>query len=695
MDQEFHEKYSDLEPLLEYFLKRFEINAPSYPLSYTLDSNASYGVQVLKSLMGATVRTNLYVSDAKVLTIDIHHDLHQILEVQCIPGMRELYVFHPEVEGVHLRASSVARGGIRLSDREDYRKEAFDLLQTQRLKNAVVVPDGAKGVLRVKAGLSLELGYRRFVQGLLDVIDNLDANHNIIPAPGVRALDGADSYLVAAPDKGTASYGDIANEIALKCGFWLRDAFASGGSTGYDHKRLGITSKGVWVSVESHLRQLGRTLSPENLVSMVGVGDMSGDLFGNGLLYSKNVKLLAAFDHRHIFLDPDPDPERSYQERCRLFHMPYSSWMDYDPSVLSQGGQVISRAASRVTLSPQLQKIFQFSQNEISPEKLISALFKMKCDVLWLAGIGTYIVAGDETEESIGDKGNKALRVLGNELGASIVAEGANLGCTQKGRIAFAQKGGIINTDAIDNVAGVLCSDHEVNFKILFQSIPVDETTRNKILQEVTSEMVRNVLNQSYWQNISLGMLQRSGRFPYVTRPELATRFLEAKKNLKILFNNINFQDSCWDGYLMAYFPRLIQEKFSSYILTHLLRQDLLCTILSNEIMDLLPTVCLEKVTDLVSVLNIYHAFELSRVRKCIENSKENINQIHDSFVLTENLCRTLYAQCPKGDVQSYLKLRSELEDNFASPVQALWRAFNSHCNFIFKNNLDAVEAHV
>ena len=695
MDQGFHECHKDLEPLLDYFLKRFEINASSYPVSYPLSAKAPYVIQVLRDLIEATVRTNIYVPDAEVLTIDIHHDLHRISEIQCIPGMRELYVFHPEVEGVHLRASPVARGGIRLSDREDYRKEAFDLLQTQRLKNAVVVPDGAKGVLRVKAGVSVELGYRRFIQGLLDVIDNLDAQHKTIAAPGVRALDGADSYLVAAPDKGTASYGDIANEIALNSGFWLGDAFASGGSTGYDHKRIGITSKGVWVSVESHLRQLGHTLSIEHPVSMVGVGDMTGDVFGNGLLYSKNVKLLAAFDHRHIFLDPDPDPERSYQERCRLFHLPQSSWMHYDPSVLSQGGQIIARNASRVTLSLELQKILQWPHNEAIPETLIPALFKMKCDILWLAGIGTYIVGSDEADESIGDKSNKALRVLGSEVGASIIAEGANLGCTQKGRIAFAQAGGMINTDAIDNVAGVLCSDYEVNFKILFQSIPVDDGTRNAMLQEMTSEMVHNVLNQNYWQNISLSVLQRLGIYAYFTRPELAIRFLEAKKNLKILLNNIDFQDTCWDGYLTAYFPRLIQEKFSSYVLNHLLRKDLLCTILSNEIMDLLPSLWLEEGINPISVLHIYHVFELSRVRKLIENSKEDINQIHDYFILTEKLFREIYAQYPTGDVQNYRNFRSQLEDNSSSPLTTLWNTFNTQCTFIFKNNLDEVEVHV
>ncbi|PPE03936.1 NAD-glutamate dehydrogenase domain-containing protein [Holospora curviuscula] len=690
--EEFHVHHKILEPLLDYFIQRFDIKTSS-PVSYSLSTEAPYIVRVLKALIDATVRTNLYVPDAVALTIDIHHDLHEISEIQRIPGMRELYVFHPEVEGVHLRASPISRGGIRLSEREDYRKEAFDLLQTQRLKNAVVVPDGAKAVLRVRHGVRPEQGYRRFVQGLLTVMDNLDDYHKPIAAPGVRALDEPDYYLVAAPDKGTSSYADIANNIALTSGFWLKDAFASGGSTGYDHKKLGITSKGVWVSVECHLRQLGRTVTPDHPISVVGVGDMSGDVFGNGLLYSKNVKLLAAFDHRHIFLDPDPDPEQSYQERCRLFHLSSSSWMDYDLKVLSLGGQIISRNLSQVPLSPLLRTMLQLPHTVTTPEALISALFKIKCDVLWLAGIGTYIVDVDE-EESIGDKSNASLRVFGQEVGATIIAEGANLGCTQKGRRAFAKAGGIINTDAIDNCAGVMCSDQEVNFKILFQSISVDEVTRNSMMQEMTEEMIRKVLNQNYWQNISLYALQRSEKYSDLTRPELAVYFLEAKKNLKILLNHVDFKSSCWNPYLMEYFPRLIQEKFSSYALNHVLRQDLLCTILTNQLVDVFPNLWIERKINAFSALNIYHAFELFRVRQQIENCKDNVVQTHHFFTLVEEVFRAIYTQYPQGDLKDYLRFRVQLEES-SSPLSVIWNNFIQHCQLVFKNNFEAVEIHV
>ncbi|GAJ46396.1 NAD-specific glutamate dehydrogenase [Holospora elegans E1] len=689
IDDGFREGHKDLDFLLSYFIQRFDLNQSSCSDSFILSEKAPYILRVLKSLIDATVRTNLYVPEAKVFTIKIHHDLHNVTEIYRTPGMIELFVFHPDVEGVHLRSSLVSRGGIRLSDREDYRKEAFDLLQTQRLKNAVVVPDGAKAVLRIKENTSSEQGYRLFIQGLLDVMDNLDDQHKPVPAQKVRALDGVDSYLVAAPDKGTASYSGIANEIALRSGFWLKDAFASGGKTGYDHKKLGITSKGTWVSVETHLNHLKRDMEKGEPISIVGVGDMSGDVFGNGLLYSQNIKLLAAFDHRHIFLDPNPDPERSYRERCRLFHLPKSSWMDYDVSVLSPEGKIVPRNSAPVALSPALKKMLTLSCDFITPQDLILALFKIKCDVLWLAGIGTYVI-GDQ-EKIIGDEGNTLLRIPGNKVGAKIIAEGANLGCTQKGRIAFAQAGGIVNIDAIDNCAGVLCSDHEVNFKILFQSIPIDEENRNDILQEVTPEMARDVLNQNYWQNISLYRLQE--KHPHLTRSELAVNFLEAKKNLKTHLNKVNFQETHWDSYLLAYFPSLIQEKFFSYILRHVLRQDLLCTILSNHLIDVLPTFWIGRSTDPLQALNLYHVFELSRVRQMVENFRNDTKKVHDYLTLIEEVFGKLCENCFKESLKQYQDFRDELEHS-SGDLSSLWKNFNSQCQFIFKDNLTEVEAH-
>ncbi|ETZ06699.1 NAD-specific glutamate dehydrogenase [Holospora obtusa F1] len=682
MKDEFCKHSKELEQLLDYFLYRFSLCSDSSTFSLNLSTENFYYLNVLKALIDATVRTNLYVSDAKVFTIDIHHDLHNIPEVQRIPGMRELYVFHPHIEGVHLRASAVSRGGIRLSDREDYRKEAFDLLKTQRLKNAVVVPDGAKGVFYVKDSLLPEDGYRLFIQGLLSVMDNRDCQHAPVSAPKVRAWDESDSYLVVAPDKGTASYSGIANEIALKAEFWLKDAFASGGKTGYDHKKLGITSKGVWVSVETHMKHLGKNL--DHPISLIGVGDMSGDVFGNGLLYSKNIKLLAAFDHRHIFLDPNPNLDQSYQERCRLFHLPSSSWMDYNKNILSFGGQIVSRSAPCVELSDEIQKMLNLECAVIKPEELIPFIFKMKCDVLWMAGIGTYIVGSHETFS--GDEKNAHLRVSGTEIGATIIAEGANLGCTQMGRVDFEKSGGIVNIDAIDNCAGVLCSDHEVNFKILFQNIPIPEEARNHMLQAMSSEMVSKVLNQTYWQNISL--YRAKTKFHNLTRPELAVKFLETKKNLKAQLSKINFQESFWDSYLLEYFPELVQKEFSSYILKHVLRQDILCTIFSNQLVDVLPEVWMKNERNPFHGLSLYHAFELFRIRKAVENSKDDIEKIEYYFDLTQKVFDQLYDQCPKGNVETYKSFRIELEKTSSGPLYDLWKIFSTEFRVIFKNNL-------
>lgn len=667
--------------LLSYFCRRFDVSHHEYPVTLELPSDSAPILHVLKNLIQATVRTNLYVSKASALTLDIHHDLHTIPEIDAIPGLREFYVFHPEFKGVHLRAAPVARGGIRISDREDYRKEAFDLLNTQRLKNVVVVPDGAKGVVFPQRGYPPEQAYRCFIASLLEVMDNLDHQHQIIPASCVRALDGADTYLVAAPDKGTASYAGIANEVALHAGFWLDDAFASAGVTGYDHKQIGITSKGVWISVATHLAYLGRQVSKEAPLSMVGVGDMSGDVFGNGLLHMPCIQLRAAFDHRHIFLDPNPDIDVSYQERHRLFQLTHSSWADYDASCLSKGAQIISRTATRVRLTPEVQAMLDLSSDcAASADDLIPALLTMPCDVLWFGGIGTYVKGKDESDVSIGDQRNSHIRVCGSDIHAKIIAEGANLACTQQGRIAFAKKGGVMNTDALDNCAGVMCSDHEVNFKILFQATSIAPHARNDLLHSMTGEMVDHVLAENYWQNISLYYVQRSGKIDNLTRPELVVRFLEGKKNLKIHLAQETFADAVWEKALNAYFPSRLYAKYPRAISTHFLRKDILCTVLSNHLIDTLPHIFLqyperiEQSEWALSLLYIYRVFEFDQPRLWIGNAP--FHEQTDRFSEVEACFSALHAYYPEGDITHYQELRAELESNPQSQLGQMWHQF-------------------
>ncbi|MGH7030426.1 MAG: NAD-glutamate dehydrogenase, partial [Stellaceae bacterium] len=391
----------------------------------------------------------------------------------------EIYVYSPRMEGVHMRAGKVARGGIRWSDRkEDFRSEVLGLMKAQTVKNAVIVPVGSKGGFVVKQppatrdqfGTEAVECYKILIRGLLDLTDNIAPErgdgHRIAPPPDVVRHDGDDPYLVVAADKGTATFSDYANAIAEEYGFWLGDAFASGGSAGYDHKAMGITARGAWELVKRHFRELGRNLETSDL-TVVGVGDMSGDVFGNGMLMSRRLRLLAAFDHRHVFVDPDPEPERSYAERERLFRLPRSSWADYDPALIAEGGGVFERGAKSIAVSPQMKRLFAIETDHLTPAELIRKMLAAPVDLLWFGGIGTYVKAPRETHAEVGDRANDALRISADEIRAKVVGEGANLGVTQRGRVAYALAGGRIDTDAIDNSAGVDTSDHEVNLKIL------------------------------------------------------------------------------------------------------------------------------------------------------------------------------------------------------------------------------------
>ncbi len=447
-------------------------------------------------------------------------------KIAALPAPRprfEIFVYAPRFEGVHLRGGKVARGGVRWSDRrEDFRTEILGLMKAQMVKNALIVPVGSKGGFVLKRppadggreALAQEgiACYRMFLSGLLDLTDNI-VGGDVVPPDRVVRFDDDDPYLVVAADKGTATFSDIANEVSAAYNFWLGDAFASGGSQGYDHKQMGITAGGAWESVKRHFRALERDIQQTDF-TVAGIGDMSGDVFGNGMLLSRHIKLVAAFNHLHVFLDPEPDAERSFAERKRLFELPRSSWTDYDQSLISRGGGVYSRTAKSIEISPQVRGVLGIDESELAPNDLIRAILRAPVDLLWNGGIGTYVKASSESHADAGDKANDALRVDGRELRCSVVGEGGNLGFTQCGRIEYALGGGRINTDAIDNVAGVNCSDHEVNIKILLGSLIADgEMTRherNELLAEMTEAVGDQVLYGSYTQTqaMSIGLAQ-------------------------------------------------------------------------------------------------------------------------------------------------------------------------------------------
>ncbi|TQM14666.1 NAD-glutamate dehydrogenase [Pseudonocardia kunmingensis] len=562
-----------------------------------------------------------------------------------VPGMPaprpkfEIFVYSPRVEGVHLRFGAVARGGLRWSDRpQDYRTEILGLVKAQAVKNAVIVPVGAKGgfvVRRDAAGPEeVEFCYRTFISGLLDVTDNLvvaaDGSTETVPPPDVVRHDGDDSYLVVAADKGTAKFSDTANDVAASYGFWLGDAFASGGSVGYDHKAMGITAKGAWESVKRHFRELGVDTQSEEF-TVVGVGDMSGDVFGNGMLLSRHIRLLAAFDHRHVFVDPDPDVAASYAERERLFALPRSSWDDYDRSVISEGGGVWPRTAKTVPIGPQIRAALGLADEvqELSPPELIAAILRAPADLLWNGGIGTYVKASEETHADAGDKANDAVRADASQLRVKVVGEGGNLGLTARGRIEFARRGGKINTDAIDNSAGVDCSDHEVNIKILLDRLvaagELERDARNAVLLEMTDEVGALVLADNRDQNAVLGIARahapamvsvharltadleaRRGLDRRIevlpdadgfaaleaasaglTSPELATLLAHTKLDLTAQVLATDLPDvAAFAGRLPEYFPQEVRERFAGAVRQHPLRREIVTTLLVNEMVD-------------------------------------------------------------------------------------------------------------
>ncbi|TDJ35352.1 MAG: NAD-glutamate dehydrogenase, partial [Gammaproteobacteria bacterium] len=483
--------------------------------------------RILRSFIGvikAALRTNYYqvTADGEPKpAIAFKLDSSKVPELPEPRPMFEIFVYAPHMEGVHLRGGEVARGGLRWSDRrEDFRTEVLGLMKAQMVKNTVIVPVGAKGgfVLKRAPDTSdrdavLAEGvrcYRHFVSSLLDITDNI-VDGDIVPPPDVVRYDGDDPYLVVAADKGTATFSDIANDVAESYQFWLGDAFASGGSVGYDHKKMGITARGAWESVKRHFREMGRDIQRESF-DVVGIGDMSGDVFGNGMLLSDHIRLKAAFNHLHIFIDPDPDPAASYAERDRLFELPRSGWADYDAKLISKGGGVWSRQEKSIPLSPELRDWLGVAEERLAPNELIRALLKAPADLLWNGGIGTYVKARSESQSDAGDRSNDGVRVNGRDLRCLVVGEGGNLGFTQRGRIEYALNGGRLNTDFIDNSAGVNCSDHEVNIKILLNDAVragrLMQKSRPRLMASMTDEVAGLVLRSNYLQTQAISMME-------------------------------------------------------------------------------------------------------------------------------------------------------------------------------------------
>jgi glutamate dehydrogenase len=595
----------------------------------------------LAALIRATQRTNFYQTDPDgwpkpAIAIKIASgELEELPEPK---PFREIYVWSPRVEGVHMRFGPVARGGIRWSDRrDDFRTEVLGLVKAQLVKNAVIVPVGAKGGFFPKQtpkggerdAVQAEgvAAYRLFIASLLDVTDNIVEGVAVTPRQ-VVAWDGEDPYLVVAADKGTASFSDIANEISEARGFWLADAFASGGSAGYDHKGMGITARGAWVAVRRHFREMGKNIQAEAF-SVVGVGDMSGDVFGNGMLLSKQIRLLAAFDHRDVFVDPDPqDLEAAWAERKRLFELPRSSWRDYDPKLISKGGGVFSRTLKSIPLTPEIKALTGLRAATATPSELIHALLAAPCELLWFGGIGTYVKAAHETDFQVGDKANDGVRVLADEVRAAVIGEGANLAVTQAGRVALARRGVRLNADFIDNSAGVDTSDHEVNIKILLnpmvRAARMSREDRDALLVAMTDDVAEHVLRHNYDQTLALSiaesaaaddldaherlierlesrrMLNRrveglptSDQFRELkaqglglTRPEIAVLIAYAKISLyDRILNSTVPDDPHFDSMLEGYFPDELR-RFREDMRGHRLRREIVATTLANDVVN-------------------------------------------------------------------------------------------------------------
>lgn len=647
-------------------------------------------IRKISNAISATLRTNYYQSCKKggfKGYVSLKFDCEKVSDLPLPLPHAEIFVYSPKVEGVHLRGGKVARGGLRWSDRhEDFRTEVLGLMKAQMTKNAVIVPVGSKGGFLVKkpthAMSREELQqegvecYKTFLRGLLDLTDNV-VKGKIDHPENTIMYDDSDPYLVVAADKGTATFSDIANSISEEYNFWLGDAFASGGSVGYDHKKMGITAKGAWISVQRHFREMGIDTQSEDF-TCAGVGDLAGDVFGNGMLLSPHIRMVAAFNHMHIFIDPNPDSKKTYKERQRMFNLPRSSWLDYDTSLISKGGGIFERSAKSIKLSKEIQVALDIEEDELSPTDLIRAILKSKVDLIWNGGIGTYVKSTDESNQDVGDRANDDLRINGNELRCKVVGEGGNLGLTQKGRIEYALNGGRINTDAMDNSAGVDCSDQEVNIKIaltqalLSKKITLEE--RNSVLESMTDNVSELVLRDNIlqtqavsiaaYQGVSalgeqaqfLNNLEKSGFLNReieflplkkdidkkqiegigLSRPELCVMLSYAKMDIynHILESSL-VKDKYFESDLLSYFPTRMQEEFSDQIEGHQLRNEIIATQITNFAVNragitFINQICQDSgfaVTDVVKSLVIaYDSFRLREVWEEIESLNGKID---------------------------------------------------------------------
>jgi glutamate dehydrogenase len=657
-------------------------------------------------------------------------------QVSFLPQPRPLYeiwVYSPRVEGVHLRGSKVARGGLRWSDRmEDFRTEVLGLVKAQMVKNSVIVPMGSKGGFVGKqlpapsdreAFLAEGIAcYKIFISSLLDLTDNL-VTGKIVPPVDVRRLDADDPYLVVAADKGTATFSDIANGVSEAYGFWLGDAFASGGSAGYDHKGMGITARGAWEAVKRHFRHLSKDIQSEDF-TVVGIGDMAGDVFGNGMLLSEHIQLKAAFNHLHIFLDPNPNAAVTFAERARLFNLPRSSWTDYNRELISEGGGIFERSAKSIPLSPQVREWLKTDREHMAPNELLHELLKADTDLLYNGGIGTYIKASTESHADARDRANDALRVNGNELNAKVIGEGGNLGCTQKGRIEFALKGGHICTDAIDNSAGVDCSDHEVNIKILLGSVmqagDMTLKQRNELLAEMTDEVGELVLRNNYLQTQALaiagnhaasmlntharmiGVMEKAGELNReleylpseqqinerrvgrqgLTSPEVAVLLAYSKITLdQALLKSDLADDADFLSILVNYFPQPLQQRFGKEMKAHYLKREIIANQLANQIVNRMGTTFMFRLKEETPLLeadiarawwvatNVVGAERLWNDIEALDNKVPAQLQVELMVVvrtLVERITRwVLRSHRPVGSVNALI-------ERFAAPVQGL-----------------------
>jgi glutamate dehydrogenase len=695
----------------------------------------------LVALVNVIVRTNFYqpASDGRPKSyMSFKIATREILEVPAPKPYREIWVWSPQLEGAHLRFGPVARGGLRWSDRrDDFRTEVLGLVKAQQVKNAVIVPVGSKGAffpkLLPRNGTRDEIqvaaieAYKTFLRGLLDVTDNITGEGAIVPPQNVVRWDGDDPYLVVAADKGTATFSDIANAISAEYGHWLGDAFASGGSVGYDHKKMGITAKGGWEAVKRHFREMGRDTQTEAF-TVIGVGDMSGDVFGNGMLLSQKIKLIAAFDHRDIFIDPDPDMAKSFDERRRMFALPRSSWADYDQSLISKGGGVFSRSAKAIPLSAELKALTGLEGAEAAPSDIMHALLKSPCDLMWFGGIGTYVKAASETHSDAGDKANDQIRVDSLELRCKVIGEGANLGLTQRGRITAAQNGVRLNTDAIDNSAGVDSSDHEVNIKILLNGLvrngQMTGEGRDALLAQMTDDVAIHVLRHNYAQTLAISLqeataisdldgherfiegLEKAGRLDRkveylpstevfrtrrglgqgLTRPELA--ILTAYSKLA-LFDELIASDAPDDPWfedvLVNYFPAGCRP-FTDAMANHRLRREIIATVLSNKMVDLGGAIFIERVREsaLADIGSIARAFAAARTIFGLDEAISEINALDlkvaatvqmglmsEVTILLQRQCFWLARRVTRVDAND-LKTVGELVKAYGNGVKAL-----------------------